>query len=117
MHRAQYFSELAMSYITTLQATHSDAGKQRVREQHEAWAHDQGYGAWWQRWADTVGTDESHMEQQFDSEMEALRGAVTRQATNQGGMRVAQRAELQQLTNLRQAEVLQQRKQHWLIRW
>ena len=34
------------------------------------------------------------------------------QATNQGGMRVAQRAELQQLTNLRQTEVLQQRKQH-----
>ena len=52
------------------------------------------------------------MEQQFDSEMEALRGAVTRQATNQGGMRMAQRAELQQLTNLRQTEVLQQRKQH-----
>ena len=95
MHRAQYFSELVMSCITTLQATQSDAGKQRVREQHEAWAHDQGYGAWWQRWADTVGTDESHMEQQFDSEMEALRGAVNRQATNQGGMRVAQRAELQ----------------------
>ena len=101
-----------MSCITTLQATQSDAGKQRVREQHEAWAHDQGYGAWWQRWADAVGTDESHMEQQFDSEMEALRGAVNRQATNQGGMREAQRAELQQLTNLRQTEVLQQRKQH-----
>ena len=55
------------------------------------------------------------MEQQFDSEMEALRGAVNRQATNQGGMRMAQRAELQQLTNLRQAEVLQQRKQHLFI--
>ena len=37
---------------------------------------------------------------------------MNRQATNQGGMRAAQRAELQQLTNLRQAEVLQQRKQH-----
>ena len=101
-----------MSCITTLQANHSEAGKQRVREQHEAWAHDQGYGAWWQRWAEAVGTDESRMEQQFDSEMEALRGAVTRQTTNQGGMRMAQRAELQQLTNLRQTEVLQQRKQH-----
>ena len=112
MHRAQCFSELVMSCITTLQANQSEAGKQRVREQHEAWAHDQGYGAWWQRWAEAVGTDESRMEQQFDSQMEALRGAVTRQTTNQGGMRMAQRAELQQLTNLRQTEVLQQRKQH-----
>ena len=84
MHRAQCFSELVMSCITTLQANQSEAGKQRVREQHEAWAHDQGYGAWWQRWAEAVGTDESRMEQQFDSEMEALRGAVTRQVKPSG---------------------------------
>ena len=97
MHRAQCFSELVMSCITALQANQSEAGKQRVREQHEAWAHDQGYGAWWQRWTDAVGTDESHMEQQFDNEMEALRGAVNRQATNQGGMRACARILADQL--------------------
>ena len=105
-------SLLGKTALEGLQATHGEARKQRFREQHEAWAHDQGHGAWWQRWTDAVGTDESRMEQQFDNEMEALRGAVNRQATNQGGMRAAQRAELQQLTNLRQQEVLQQRKQH-----